>query len=104
MVNKTFSKPLKKSDYQEYDKWCEWCNNNNYIIVEDSDKYYCISNELTEKERTKLEIRNLKRQLSDTDYKAIKYAEGYISEEDYASTKAMRQAWRDQINYLEQLL
>lgn len=46
----------------------------------------------------------LKKKLADTDYKAIKYAEGLISEEDYASIKAERQALRDKINELELLL
>ena len=43
----------------------------------------------------------LKKQLDDTDYKAIKYAEGLISEEEYAPIKAERQSIRDQINELE---
>ena len=47
-------------------------------------------------------IEELKQNLKDTDYKAIKYSEGQISEEDYASTKAQRQAWRDEINKLEE--
>ena len=46
-------------------------------------------------------ILNLKRILADTDYKAIKYAEGLISEEEYAPIKAERQHLRDQINELE---
>ncbi|MBQ7128837.1 MAG: hypothetical protein IJO19_02490 [Clostridia bacterium] len=47
------------------------------------------------------QIEMLKQQLKDTDYKAIKFAEGFISDEDYAETKALRQAWRDEINRLE---
>ena len=47
------------------------------------------------------QIEILKQQLKDTDYKAIKYAEGFISDEDYAETKALRQSWRDEINRLE---
>ena len=47
------------------------------------------------------QIEILKQNLKDTDYKAIKYAEGAISEEDYAEIKAQRQAWRDEINRLE---
>ena len=50
------------------------------------------------------QIASLKQQLMETDYKAIKYAEGWISEEDYAPIKAQRQAIRDQINQLEQQL
>lgn len=47
------------------------------------------------------EISELKRKLSDTDYKAIKYAEGFLTEEEYKETKAQRQIWRDRINELE---
>lgn len=46
------------------------------------------------------QIAILKQRLADTDYKAIKYAEGLISAEDYAETKAQRQGWRDEINAL----
>lgn len=47
------------------------------------------------------EIKELKQKLSDTDYQAIKYAEGQISEEEYQPIKEERQAWRDRINELE---
>ena len=50
------------------------------------------------------EIAELKAKLSKTDYQAIKYAEGFISEVDYAETKALRQSWRDRINELEALI
>ena len=50
------------------------------------------------------EIDELKQALADSDYKAIKYAEGEISEEDYAPIKAQRQAWRNRINELEALI
>ena len=66
-----------------------------------------IDREATEEEIAELQptiqeqIEMLKQQLKDTDYKAIKFAEGFISDEDYAETKALRQAWRDEINRLE---
>ena len=66
-----------------------------------------IDREATEEEIARLQptiqeqIEMLKQQLKDTDYKAIKYAEGFISDEDYAETKALRQSWRDEINRLE---
>ena len=47
------------------------------------------------------EIWSLKEQLRESDYKAIKFAEGWISEADYAEIKAQRQAWRERINELE---
>ena len=51
--------------------------------------------------QTSLRISELKRLLAETDYQAIKYAEGHISEQEYAPIKAQRQAWRDEINQLE---
>ena len=47
------------------------------------------------------QIAELKAQLASTDYKAIKYAEGWITEEEYAPIRAERQALRDKINELE---
>lgn len=47
------------------------------------------------------EIESLKQELSETDYKAIKYAEGWYSEEEYAPIKAQRQAKRERIGELE---
>lgn len=55
----------------------------------------------TEKELAEREITKLKKKLTDTDYQAIKYAEGLISDYDYALIKQQRQEWRDKINYLE---
>ena len=46
-------------------------------------------------------ISEAKAKLSETDYQAIKYFEGFISDADYAPIKAQRQAWRDEINVLE---
>lgn len=46
-------------------------------------------------------INALKRKLSATDYKAIKYAEGLLTEEEYAPIKAEREAWRVEIRELE---
>lgn len=47
------------------------------------------------------QIGELKAKLSETDYKALKYMEGWLTEEEYAPIKAQRQALRDQINGLE---
>jgi len=46
-------------------------------------------------------IAELKQLLAASDYKAIKYAEGLISAEDYEPIKQERQAYRDEINQLE---
>lgn len=49
----------------------------------------------------KKRIAELKALLQATDYQAIKYAEGFISEEDYLPIKQARQEYRNQINELE---
>ena len=67
----------------------------NVIINEDLKLY---DEETKEIEK---EISTLKQQLSDTDYQAIKYAEGILTEYEYAEMKSLRQQWRDRINELE---
>ena len=47
------------------------------------------------------EISELKHNLFDTDYLAIKFGEGLISAEEYAPIKDQRQQWRGRINELE---
>jgi hypothetical protein len=47
------------------------------------------------------QIAELKNQLADTDYKALKFMEGWLSEEEYAPIRAERQTIRDRINALE---
>jgi hypothetical protein len=49
-------------------------------------------------------INELKGKLAATDYKAIKYAEGLISEEDYAPIKAERESYRVQIRENEAII
>lgn len=49
----------------------------------------------------KKRIAELKALLQSTDYQAIKYAEGFISEEDYLPIKQTRQEYRNEINELE---
>lgn len=52
----------------------------------------------------KQQIDFLKYKLGKTDYKALKFAEGLISPEDYTPIKEERQALRDRINELEESL
>lgn len=51
-----------------------------------------------------IRIGGLKSKLQSTDYKAIKYAEGELSAEEYAETREQRRAWRAEINALEEEL
>ena len=93
-----------------------WDIEHNYISIEDTQvsdingwtyrKSECPmkTEEDKLKDQYRLEIQQLKKLLSDTDYKAIKFAEGQISESEYASVKAERQSYRDRINELEAML
>ena len=49
-------------------------------------------------------ISQLKSLLFQTDYKAIKYAEGWVNEEEYLPIKEERQSYRDKINEYEELI
>ena len=55
-------------------------------------------------EQYQSEIVELKKYLSDTDYKAIKFAEGELSEEAYREDKSQRHDARVRINELESLI
>lgn len=52
----------------------------------------------------RMRINVLKSLLMESDYRAIKYAEGIYTEEQYAPYKAERQAYRDEINRLQEEL
>lgn len=69
-------------------------------MTEEEIKSYQEENEQT----TESKIAELKQMLADSDYKAIKYAEGLISDEEYEPIKAQRQEWRNEINILEESL
>ena len=65
-----------------------------------------LSNELYEeipaKELAIARIVELKSLLSKSDYKVLKHYEGELPEEEWATAKAERQAWRDEINSLQE--
>lgn len=54
------------------------------------------------KEQTKNRIAELKRLLWETDYQAIKYAEGEITLDNYLPIKLKRASYRAEINSLEE--
>ena len=89
----------------------------NYKKVEIDDEYKdCVPNDFNEdltfnvekyaernsKKNAQGRIAELKALLTATDYKAIKYAEGIITETEYAEIKALRQSYREEINQLEE--
>lgn len=50
----------------------------------------------------KAEIVALKSLLADTDYKALKHADGVMSDEEYEPVKVQRKEWRRLINEYEE--
>lgn len=50
------------------------------------------------------EINGYKQLLANSDYKALKYSEGLITDVEYAETKAFREGLRAKINILEEEL
>lgn len=52
-------------------------------------------------EQIEAEIRGLQQLLTATDYKALKHADGVISDEEYEDTRQLRINYRQKINNLE---
>ena len=79
-----------------------------YQPARDEEEQIMVYIPYTEQELTKINnekrIYELKQLLKDSDYRAIKYAEGLYTEEEYQPYKEQRQAYRDEINALEQEL
>ena len=102
-------------DDKDYTNKAEWCNKNGCYIeeiepLEDGTRQFQIKQIPQKTEDEKLveqyqsEIIELKKYLSDTDYKAIKFAEGEITESDYQEVKSQRHDARVRINELESLI
>ena len=103
------------ADDEDYTNKANWCNENNCYIEEiepkeDGTRQFQIKQipQKTEDEKMieqyQSEIVELKKYLSDTDYKAIKFAEGELSEEAYREDKSQRHDARVRINELESLI
>ena len=103
------------TDDEDYTNKAIWCNENGYYIaeiepLEDGTRQFQIKQIPQKTEDEKLieqyqsEIVELKKYLFDTDYKAIKFAEGEITESDYQEVKLQRHNARVRINELESLI
>lgn len=73
---------------------------NGVPVLDTEKKAEQIAKEVEEAKR--LEIERLKNELASTDYMAIKYSEGWYTDEEYAPIKAQREAIRVRIRELEQ--
>ena len=69
--------------------------NGEYILDESKEQ------EEIAKEQEEQEIARLKQELADTDYEAIKYSEGWFTDEEYSPIKAKREELREQIRKIE---
>jgi len=63
-----------------------------------------LSDEDKLKEYLRYKINEIKNELSNTDYQAIKYSEGWFTEEEYAPIKQHREELREKIRQLEEKL
>lgn len=72
----------------------------NGIVVKDGDFSICLEYDAKQKVQY-AQIAELKAQLAETDYKALKYSDGSLTEEEYAPIREQRQIWRDAINEIE---
>ena len=102
-------------DDKDYSNKAKWCNENGCHIeeiepLENGTRQFQIKQIPQKTEDEKLieqyqsEIVELKKYLADTDYKAIKFAEGEITESDYREVKSQRHDARARINELESLI
>lgn len=67
-------------------------------------KVIAVERVITEQEKAKSRINELKSLLAKTDYQALKFAEGELSAEEYLPIKQKRRSYRAEINSLEEKL
>ena len=85
-----------------YSEAAAWCNENG-AHIEDKGTYYevVVNVPPSEEEVKAVRVAELKKKLADTDYIAVKIAEGAATREEYADVIAQREAWREEIRELE---
>lgn len=86
---------------EEYNALMTKIGNGGELKQDDEGKPYVEDTSEMQERIKQYRISKLKQNLVDTDYQAIKHSEGFITEEEYTEMKAQRQAWRDEINQLE---
>lgn len=89
--------------FEEFDHlMCEQSKGKELIV--ENGKVVARDRVISKQQLTQHTIDKLKQNLLNTDYQAIKYAEGELNEEEYAPIKAQRKEWRTEINRLEEEL
>ena len=92
-ANATFDEPLEPKEGYKVVFDGSW----KYEPIPEPEPEYVPS----EEELSQQKIYELKTKLADTDYVAIKIAEGSATASEYADVIAQRKAWRAEINELE---
>lgn len=69
--------------------------------VEMTEEEIALEQEQIRKSEIQHRLQEIVAELQKTDYKAIKFAEGQYTEEEYADTKLARQTLREEYNNLE---
>lgn len=87
-ADSTFKKPLPEKD-------------GFFVVFNGEDWEYQEKPKPSHNDLIMAQINELKEKLFDTDYKAIKYAEGWYSDEEYLEVKQQRETWRAEIRELE---
>ena len=87
--------PLKEPQIVHHEAVIE-----NYLECTELVPHFKSAEEKARLEKVK-RIAELKRLLSETDYQAIKFAEGWLTAEEYEAIKVSRQSYRNEINQLE---
>lgn len=84
-----------------------WYRTNGALIFDEDNKYgikFAIGVEYSDEQRLLFsEIKALKKYLKDTDYRALKYADGAYTEEEYRPYKEARADARARINEIEKI-
>lgn len=91
-------------NWDEYAKMAEFCRENNLEIEDHRPEYFKVveSTQPTSEQIKTAKISELKANLDATDYVVIKIAEGVATQDEYADVIKQRQAWRLEINKLEE--
>lgn len=79
-------------------------SNGDYVdaeCVDGLEDFVIVDGEALYSPKPEKEIASLKKKLENTDYVAVKIAEGAATREEYAGLLAQRQEWRQRINELE---
>ena len=85
---------------QEFDNLiCEQNRGKELKVI--NGKVIAVDTIMTQEEINMSRIRVLKQKLNESDYQTLKFIEGQLTPEEYEPIRTQRQAWRNEINQLE---